>query len=96
VRLTINGLTAASDILFLKIPIRAINNARGVQRPGKRQVRSRGRAGNFRRQGRQGEKKANSGSFDGKSLISFKTSKEKAWKSLQKAWKKLGKVCKKL
>jgi hypothetical protein len=29
-------------------------------------------------------------------LISFKTAKEKAWKSLEKAWKKLGKVCKKL
>jgi hypothetical protein len=47
--------------------------------------------------GRGGEeKKANSRSFGGKSLISFKTAKEKAWKSLQKAWKKLGKVCKKL
>jgi len=29
-------------------------------------------------------------------LISFKTAKEKAWKSLEKAWKKLGKVWKRL
>jgi mRNA-degrading endonuclease toxin of MazEF toxin-antitoxin module len=29
-------------------------------------------------------------------LISFKTAKEKVWKSLEKAWKKLGKVWKRL
>ena len=39
---------------------------------------------------RQGGQRANSGSFDGKPLISFKTAKEKVWKSLEKAWKKLG------
>jgi hypothetical protein len=33
--------------------------------------------------------KANSGWFDGKPLISFKTAKEKVWKSLEKAWKSL-------
>jgi hypothetical protein len=43
-------------------------NANSPRRPG----------GKAPAAGRQGEKKANSGSFDGKLLISFKTAKEKA------------------
>ncbi|MFZ1965455.1 MAG: hypothetical protein WAU78_18675 [Roseiarcus sp.] len=45
--------------------------------------------------GRQGEKKANSGSFDGKPLFSLKTAKKNPWKKLGNPWKKLGKVWKK-
>jgi hypothetical protein len=44
----------------------------------------------------QGEKKANSGSFACKPLISFKTAKTNPWKKLGNPWKNLGKVWKSL
>lgn len=57
VRLTIARLAFVSDILFLKTTIRAINNGRGVQRPGKTRIRPDGRAGRPRRRGGKERKK---------------------------------------